>query len=56
MKIFPVGAELFHADYGQTDMMELIVGLCKFVYKPKSGSLFSLSNTFHVCMRSNPLQ
>jgi len=56
MKICPVEAELFHADYRQRDMMKLIGALCKFVYVPKSGSLFSLSKTFHVCTRSNPLQ
>jgi len=49
MKICPVGAKLFHA-HRQTDMMKLIVALCKFVNMPKSGSLFSLSKTVFSCL------
>ena len=34
----------------QTDMMKLIVALCKFVNAPKSGSLFTLSKTVFSCL------
>jgi len=41
MKIFPVGAEMFHADsrtYGQTDMTKIIVAFRNFANKPKNNT------------------
>jgi hypothetical protein len=39
IKIRPVGAELFHASEGQTNMTKLIVAFCNFANAPKSVKL-----------------
>jgi hypothetical protein len=46
MKIRPVGAELFLADNGQTDMMKLIVAFRNFANAPKKTRIFLMPLTF----------
>jgi hypothetical protein len=41
MKIYPVGAELFHAE-GQRDMMKLLVTFHNFLNAPKNNIWMSL--------------
>jgi hypothetical protein len=55
MKIYPVGAELFHAE-GRTDTMKLKVAFCNFAKAPMCGIqiLGSVINPFRSYIGPRP--
>ena len=52
MKIFPVEAELFHAD-GRTDMTKLIVAFRNFANPSKSNNTFYVTVRYSLCIAIN---